>query len=329
MKDAVPSGNDRNKAASDTLPMLDEILAIAPGLEASWSAIDATIPPGTLVNRAEPGGDGPAITEPPGGEGDPGAGNGGGEGENEESFIDSFDLETVDPAARPAVEALQRDWQGQYTKRRQADREEIAGVRREAEQQEALIQGLRDPSTMPHYLRLMGIDLTDADTLEALGISSGSRGGGAIDDELRELLDDGDEDELEGRLSNLEAERKAEREESQAAEVEQALDDLADQELEAIEGQWGRELDDDEDAFIRHRAEASPGPDGLPDYESAAATLKGWLTRREQQWAEERSKPGRGAPGGRPGGKALDPTKEEDRLALGAAAAERALASNQ
>lgn len=314
MKD-TPSALESNKAVPDTLPMLDEILAIAPGLEANWAAERATLPPGTLVND---GGDGD------GDEGEPADAGG---GDAEESFIDSFDLDTVDPAARPAVEALQKEWQGNYTKRRQADREEITGVRREAEQQEALIQGLRDPSTMPHYLRLMGIDLTDATTLEALGVTGGGRGGGEIDDDLRTLLEEGDEDELATRLDNLENERASEKQEREAGEVEQALDDLADQELETIEGSWGRELDDDEDAFIRHRAEASPGPDGLPDYESAAATLKGWLTRREQQWAKERSKPGRGAPGGKPGGKALDPKNDEDRLELGAAAAERAMAS--
>lgn len=316
MKD-TPSALERNKAVPDTLPMLDEILEIAPGLEANWAAERAARPPGTLVNEG-----------PEDGDGEPAGGDAGG-GDNEESFIDSFDLDTVDPAARPAVEALQKEWQGNYTKRRQADREEITGVRREAEQQEALIQGLRDPSTMPHYLRLMGIDLTDPSTLEALGISGAGRGGGEIDDELRGLLEDGDEDELETRLSNLEGERASEKQEREAGETEQALDDLADQELEKIEGSWGRELDDDEDAFIRHRAEATPGPDGLPDYESASATLKGWLTRREQQWAEARSKPGRGAPGGKPGGKALDINKDEERLEAGTAAAERAMASQE
>lgn len=315
MKD-TPSALEPNKAVPDTLPMLDEILAIAPGLEANWAAERATLPPGTLVNEG-----------PEDGDGEPAGGDVGG-GDAEESFIDSFDLDSVDPAARPAVEALQKEWQGNYTKRRQADREEITGVRREAEQQQALIEGLRDPSTMPHYLRLMGIDLSDASTLESLGISGGGRGGGEVDDELRKLLeDDGDGDELETRLAKVEGERQTEKQEREAGEVEEALDNLADQELEKIEGSWGRELDDDEDAFIRHRAEATPGPDGLPDYESAAATLKGWLTRREQQWAEARSKPGRGAPGGKPGGKALDPKDDKERLELGAAAAERAMAS--
>jgi len=324
MKDNVPSAIERNKAVSDTPPMLDEVLALAPALEARWSDEAATTPPETLVCRAEPG----AEVEP-GAEGETGAevtpeDGKPAEGDEEESFIDSFDLESVDPAARPAVEALQRDWQGHYTKRRQADREELTEVRREAEQSQALIEGLRDPSTMPHYLRLMGIDLSDPKTAELLGVQGG---GGAEDQELLDLLDD--ENDVETRLEKIERERTEEGEARETAKMEQALDDLADQELERIEGAWGRELDDDEDAFVRHRAEANPGPDGLPDYESAAAVLKGFLARREQEFAKRRSEPGRGAPGGKPGGKALDPKNDEDRLELGAAAAERAMASQQ
>jgi hypothetical protein len=321
MKD-TPSAIERNKAVSDTLPMLDEVLAIAPSLEANWPAEAAATPPGTLVCRAEPGVP-PAAVEP-GGEGEPGGGT---EPGSEEEFIGSFDLESIDPAARPAVEALQKDWQGQYTQRRQADRAEVDEVRREADQQQALIQGLRDPQTMPHYLQLMGIDLSDPQTLELLGVQAPSRGGGDIDDELRQLLEDGDEDELEARLAAIEGERQTEKQEREAADVEQALDDLADTELEKIEGEWGRELDEYEDAIIRQRAEATPGPDGLPDYEAAAALLKGWLAQREQQWAEQRSQPGRGAPGGRPGGKALDVNKPEERAEIGLASAEAALAS--
>lgn len=318
----TPSGPDRNKAVSDTLPMLDEVLAIAPSLEANWPAEAAAITPGTLVCRAEPG-QPPAVVEP-GGEGEPGSGT---EPGSEEEFIGSFDLDSVDPAARPAVEALQKDWQGQYTQRRQADRAEVAEARREAEQFQALIEGLRNPATMPHYLQLMDIDLSDPQTLELLGVQAPARGGGEVDDELRQLLEDGDEDELEARLATLEGERQTEKQEREAQAVEDALDELADTELEKIEGEWGRELDEYEDAIIRQRAEATPGPDGLPDYESAAALLKSWLATREQSWAEQRSQPGRGAPGGRPGGKALDVNKDEDRAEIGLASAEAALAS--
>jgi hypothetical protein len=317
MKDNVPSGIDRNKAVSDAPPMLDEILDLAPALEAEWPAIRATIPAGTPVNDGEegeePGG------EEPGGEGAPG-------GSEEESFIDSFDLESVPPEARPHVEALQREWQGNYTQRRQADRQQLTEVQREAEQSQALIDGLRDPSTMPHYLRLMGIDLSDPQTAELLGLGGG---GQAVDQELLELLDEGEPD-VESRLEKIERERQEEVQARESSEMEEALDDLADQSLEQIEQEWGRELDKDEDFFVRSWAEASLGPDGLPDYESAAALLKGFLGRREQDFAQKRSEAGgRGAPGGTPGGKALDPNKQEDREALAAAAAERAMASQQ
>lgn len=241
----------------------------------------------------------------------------------EESFIDSFDLDSVPPEARPHVEALQREWQGNYTQRRQADRQEVDEARREAEESQALIEGLRDPETMPHYLRLMDIDLSDPQTLELLGVP----GVGRADDELRGLLDE--EPDVEDRVERLEQERAEERQVAESQAMEQALDDLADQELERIEAAWGRKLDEDEDAFIRHSAEAAPGPDGLPDYESASKAYKGFLNSRVQEELKRRSEPGRGQPGGRPGGKALDPSKEEDRLQLGAAAAERAMASQR
>lgn len=327
MKDHVPSGTDRNKAVSDNPPMLDEILAIAPGLETEWSAINATIPAGTLVNRAEPG-QPPAVLgggegggeggEPNGEEGSPA---GGGE---EESFIDSFNLDDYDEAARPAVEALQQQWQRSYTQKRQADRAEVEEARREAEQTQALVDGLRDPSTLPHYLRLMGIDPADPQIQEALGIT----GTAEPNKELLDLLDDGEPD-VETRIEKIERERAEEVQAKQAADMEQALDDLADQSLERIEQEWGRELTEDEDFIIRSRAEAELGPDGLPDYESAAAKLKGFLASREQDWAKNRSESGsrNGAPGGRPGGKAPDPTTEEGRLEVAAAAAEKAMAS--
>lgn len=319
MKDNVAPAR-QDKPISDVLPMLDEVLDLVPALEANWAAQRAVLPPGTLLND----GDDPADGNEPGGEpeGEPGGEpEGGSEGE---SFIDSFDLDSVPSDARPHVEALQKEWQSNYSQRRQADRQEVDEAKRETEQSQALIEGLRNPDTMPHYLRLMNIDLTDPQTLERLGIS----GVGQADDELDDPLDD-DEPELEDRLGRLEEERDEERQEQESAEVEQALDDLADQELEKIEKAWDRELDEDEDAFVRHRAESALGPDGLPDYESAAKVLKSWLGRREQDWAKRRSEPGRGVPGGKPGGKKLDPNNEEDRLQIAAAAAETAMASQQ
>lgn len=234
-----------------------------------------------------------------------------------ESFTD-FDTSQI-PEFESVDEA--RDWIGErygqmnrdYTQKTQG----LGEVKRTAEESQALIEGLRDPSTMPHYLRLLGVDLTDPTTLDLLGFD-------LADDEG---LDDLDEPDLESEVTQLKQQIAQDREEREMAAQLQALDDLADTELEAIEDQWGRKLDEDEDMFLRREAESNPRPDGLPDYEMAAKRLKGFLGRREKEWAKQRSEPGRGAPGGKPGGKALDPNKEEDRIALAAQAAERAMAS--
>lgn len=318
MRDGAPAPQDKPVT---TPPMLDEVVDLARQLEPGWAAERAAFPPGTLLNDGleaeepeagaeggEPGGDPAATGQPP---------------EGEESFYDDFDPSQIPEGTDPL------EWVGKkYGEMRKAFTQKTQGIsqtRREAEESQALIEGLRDPSTMPHYLRLLGVDLTNPEMLQQLGISGG--GQGDPDEELLNLLDE--EDSVESRVEKIERERQEEVQQRQSAEMDQALDDLADQELEKIEGAWGRELDDDEDAFIRHRAEATPGADGFPDYEKAATVLKGFLDRRIQEELERRSKPGRGAPGGRPGGKALDPNKEEDRVGLGAAAAERAMASQE
>jgi len=202
--------------------------------------------------------------------------------------------------------------------------QELGDGRRATEESQALIEGLRDPETMPHYLRLLGIDLNDPGMLSQLGINVEGAAG-----ELEGLLDEDDEPTDAERVDQLEALMAQEREEAESAAELQALDDLADQELPQIEQAWGRELTDDEDAFVRYQAESNPGPDGLPNYEAAAKLLKGILGRGVEHELKRRREPGRGAPGGKPGGKALDLSKEEDRLAAGAAAAERAMASAQ
>jgi hypothetical protein len=313
MHDGAPAQQDK----PDTLPMLDEVLSLAPALEAGWAAESAAIPPGTLRNEGEPeagdepGGDTTALGPD---EGEPGG------SEEAESFYD------FDPSQVP--DDADRDWLGnKYSEMRSAftkKAQEFGEGRRAAEESQALIEGLRDPETMPHYLRLLGVDLSNPQHLQSLGINVQ-----AADDDLAALLDDEEPDPTE-RVEQLEALIAQEREEGEAAAELQALDDLADQELEGIEQQWGRKLTDVEDEILRQRAENNPGPDGLPDYASAANVLKGALNQGvEHELKRRREGGGRGAPGGRPGGKALDPNKDEDRLALGAAAAERAMASQQ
>lgn len=234
-----------------------------------------------------------------------------------ESFMpDDFDPNT------PVPEGAGPEWLAErygqmnthFTKRMM----ELGEGRRQAEESQALIEGLRNPQTMPHYLRLLGVDLNDPQTLDLLGFE--------LDDDEPGLED---EPELEDRVERLERERAEERQQQEAARAEQALDNLADRELEAIEEQWKRKLTEEEDAFLRFNAENNPRPDGQPDYAKAAKLLKGILGTGVEAELKRREEAGRGGLGGKPGGKALDPTKDEDRLALAAAAAESAMASQQ
>ncbi len=248
---------------------------------------------------------------------DPEAGDGSDTGT--ESFTD------FDPSTIP--EDADKEWltnrYGEMNKHFTQRMQEVGDGRRAAEESQALIEGLRDPDTRPHYLRLLGVDLNNPEELQRLGITVQ----GATD-ELDGLLDE--EPDAEQRLAELEALYAQDREAQETAAQLQALDDFADQELESIEGQWDRKLTEDEDAFLRFQAESNPGPDGLPDYAKAAKLLKGILQQGVEQEKEHlRNQSGRGAPGGKPGGKALDLSKEEDRIAAGAAAAEKAMASQQ
>jgi hypothetical protein len=230
-----------------------------------------------------------------------------------ESFMD------FDPAAD-----IPEDADGEWLAKRYGEMnqhftqrmQEVSSGRRSVEESQALVEGLRDPETMPHYLRLLGVDPTDPETLRRFGLE--------LDEPEEFELDEPDPNE---RIGQLEQQIAQDRQNREAAEMEQALDGFADQQLEAIEGQWGRKLNEDEDAILRRQAENNLGPDGLPDYAGAAKMLKGILTRNAEEELKRRSEPGRGVPGGKPGGKALNPANDEDRLQLGAAAAERAMAS--
>lgn len=300
-----------------TLPLLDEVLSLAPALEAEWPAIRSTIPAGTLLNEGEgeetgeePGGDTTADTGPE----DTGQPAGG----EPESFFD------FDPSQVP--DNADREWlANQYGEMRKAFTQKTMGLaeeRRNAEEQQALIEGLRDPETRPHYLRLLGVDVTDPEQLRQLGVDVAS-----ATDELDDLLDEPDPEE---RIGQLEQRLEQEAQQRQQAEELQVLDGLAEEELTAIEKQWDRKLTPDEDAILRREAESNPGPDGLPDYARAAKLLKGILNSGVEHELKRRQEGGgRGGPGGKPGGKAPDLSTEDGRLAAAEAAAARAMASQQ
>jgi hypothetical protein len=291
----------------------------------SEHGVPRSLPPELLSYARERG----LVLEEGEGEGEgEGAGEGTpGEGEGQpETGTESFMPSDFDPNAAIPDDAGP-EWlaerYGQMNTHFTQRLQELGDGRREAEESQALIEGLRDPETLPHYLRLLGVDLTDPEMQQRFGITPQ-----AAADELDGLLDD--EPDAEERVAQLEALIAQEHEEGEAAAELQAYDELADQELEKIEGQWDRKLTDVEDEILRHRAENNPGPDGLPDYANAAKTLKGVLNQGvEHELKRRREGGGRGSLGGKPGGKALDLSKEEDRLSAGAAAAERAMASQQ
>lgn len=233
----------------------------------------------------------------------------------EESFIDSFNLDDVPAEARPHVEALQKQWQGNYTQKRQADREEVEEARREAEQYGAIVDGIRDPQTRQQYLSFLG--LTQEELLQMFGLE--------MADTIEE--EDGIEDDefRDPRVDALLAERQ--QAEAAQAEEQQLIGEAnyIDQELQRIEDKAGVEFDDEEAELLTTRARAHPDKLGRPDVMGAYKFFNGILDRRQKGWIESRKDPTpAGATGGVPASKTVDPSTREGRLQLGREAAEGA-----
>ena len=231
----------------------------------------------------------------------------------EESFIDSFNLDDVPAEARPHVEALQKQWQGNYTQKRQADREEVEEARREAEQYEAIVDGLRDPQTRQQYLDFLG--LTQDDLLDTFGLEVAQADEPVFEeDEFRDPR-------VDGLLAQREEEEQLIREEQQLAGEAGFID----QELQAIEDKAQVEFDEEEAQLLTTRARAFPDKFGRPDVRGAYKFFNGILDRRQKQWIESRKDPApAGATGGVPASPTVDPSTREGRIQLGREAAERA-----
>lgn len=237
--------------------------------------------------------------------------DGQGEGE-EESFVDSFNLDEVPEDARPHVEALQKEWQGKYTQKRQADKQEIAEARREAEEARQLQEALRNPQVAPAILSQLGY--TEKEVLEMFGYQP----------------EEGEEefppDEAE-RLDRLEQTLAQRDQAEQAAQREDQVVDYISSEIEALEQQAGREFDAEEhrllDAYARAYAQ-----NGVPDVQGAGKLLTGLLDTRQKEWIESK-KTTRPPGGGKPGSRTVDLSKEtkEQRMERMRQAAEEAAGS--
>lgn len=242
---------------------------------------------------------------------------GGGGGGAEEFSLDSFDATQI-------PEDADRDWLAErhqalvadYTRKTQGAAEQ----RREAEQAQAIIQGLSDPQMLPQYLRLLGHDPTDQQFLDALGLEMDA---GNEDDLLEEL-------DPNQRIDQLEQQLAAQAQEAQLAQQQDQLEDYMAEQIEALEQKNGSEFSPEEVAFLRRQAEGNPTPNGLPDIEGANKLLTGILDRRVQQELEHRKEAALRPPGtGTPGAKRPDPNTEEGRIQLAQEAVERTRASQQ
>lgn len=233
----------------------------------------------------------------------------------EESFIDSFNLDNVPADARPQVEALQKEWQGKYTQTRQAEKAEVEEARRDAEQYEAIIDGLRDPQTRQQYLSFLGI--SQDELLQAFGLEMVDEGG---DPEFEE-----DDVFRDPRVDALLA-QKQQQEQEAAAEAQLIGEaNYIDQELQVIEEQAKVEFDDEEASFLATYARSHPDKLGRADVRGAYKHLKGMLDKRQQKWIESRKDTNpAGATGGVPASPTVDLSTREGRIQAGREAAERA-----
>lgn len=233
----------------------------------------------------------------------------------EESFIDSFNLDDVPAEARPHVEALEKQWKGDYTRKRQTDREEVEEARREAEQYEAIVDGLRDPQTRQQYLNFLGI--SQEELLDAFGLEMASPDG--------EFEPEFEEDFRDPRVDALLAEKQ---QAEQEAAIEQQLIGEAnyiDQELQAIEKQANVEFDDEEAQLLATWARAHPDKLGRSDVRGAYKRFKGVIDKRQEKWIESRRETNpAGANGGVPASPTVDLSTREGRIQAGREAAERA-----
>jgi len=225
-------------------------------------------------------------------------------GGEEESFVpDSFNLDEVPEAARPHVEALQREWQGSYTKRRQADRQELDEVRRESEEARRIVDALLDDETAPAMLAAIGWEIDEGE-------------GPQVGAEPEYVDPDERIDALESHLS-----RREQIEFQARQEAEQ--DELIAEDIEALEGKENRQFDPEEVALLTNQVHATGQP-----VEAVYAGYKGLLDKRHEEWKQARKAPRRVSPG-TPGSRQVDLSKEtrEERLERMRHAAEEARSS--
>jgi len=194
---------------------------------------------------------------------------------------------------------------------------EFGETRREAEQNQAIIDGLLDPQTRLQYAELLG--LSKNDLLETFGYE-------VVPEEEEEGLGFEDEDVVrDPRVDVLLQERQAE--EAQRAEQAQLQGeaDYIEGELQDIEDKGKVEFSDEEAEFLTNYSRSHPDRLGRPDVRAAHKVLQGIFDQRQRKWIESRrgAAPA-GATGGVPGSQTVDPSTREGRIQMAREAAEGA-----
>jgi hypothetical protein len=214
--------------------------------------------------------------------------------EAQESFTD-FDPEQVPEDARPHVEALQKQWQANYTKTRQAETQELAKERQEAQEYRDFITEIQNDSAA-----------RDAWLQQEFGYE--------FEDEGAEgFLDP--EDELRNRVEQLEGHLTQQQQAELASQQESEITEYVAEEIEGLEKAQGKdfEFSPKELAFISTYAHTHPQPNGAPDVKGANDALSDILDKRQEQWIASK-KSGRRISQGSPAKKAFDPTNQEERF---------------
>lgn len=223
----------------------------------------------------------------------------------EESFIDSFNLNDVPEDARPHVEALQKQWQSTYSSKRQAERQELDEIRREAEQARQFQAAIQNPQTRAAVLQQFGIEMVDDE------------------DELPD-----EEPDLYDRLERVEGQLTQREQAEQQARQQEAVTDFVAEQIESLEKSEDREFDAKEHQLLDAYAKAFPTPEGYPNVKGAYELLTGIVSERQKAWVESKKAPRRPA-NGTPASQAADLSNPETRRQRMAEAAEAARASQE
>lgn len=223
--------------------------------------------------------------------------------EAQESFTD-FDPSQIPEEARPQVEALQKEWQANYTKTRQAETQQIATERQEAAELREFAEAMQDPATRDAILeQQFGYQFEDEGTEEFLD----------PEDELRNRVE-----ELEGRLTQ-------QQQADLASQQENEITEYVAEEIEGLEKSQGKdfEFSPEELAFISTYAHTHPAQNGAPDVRGANDALNKILDQRKQGWIDSK-KSGRRISQGTAATKTVEPKDRGERMEMALEAMEEA-----